>query len=332
VAHVPTAPSATAPNPRLGRVLREAGWIVFLAAGIYLVLVLATFSANDPSPFFSGNGDPVANKGGAAGAWLSATLLYMFGWSAWWWVALAAVAILRLYRRVESWELVNRHTLAVSLVGFAVLLASSAALEAMRLYSAAGTLPAGPGGALGDVLASLVQGLLGFTGGTLVLMGAAAAAVSLFSGLSWIRVAEKLGALIEWGFATLRERIEARRDREKGRIAAQVREEKVEVAKKALRGPRAAAHRNARGGSPEERARRAREAGAALRGPARFAAAPVSLLDAPETHVERPTPETLEYTSRLIERKLSDFNVQVKVLAAYPGRSSRASRSSPRSA
>src|SRR5213078_3173946 len=45
----------------------------------------------------------------------------------------------------------------------------------------------------------------------------------------------------------------------------------------------------------------------------------LSLLDAPDTHIERPTAETLEYTSRLIERKLLDFNVQVKVVAAYPG-------------
>ena len=74
MAHVPTASAATAPNPRLGRVLREAGWIFCLAAGIYLLLVLATYNANDPSPFFSGSGDPIANKGGAAGAWLSSTL------------------------------------------------------------------------------------------------------------------------------------------------------------------------------------------------------------------------------------------------------------------
>src|SRR5436190_22990936 len=46
---------------------------------------------------------------------------------------------------------------------------------------------------------------------------------------------------------------------------------------------------------------------------------PLSLLDAPDAHIERPTAETLEYTSRLIERKLLDFNVQVKVIAAYPG-------------
>ena len=45
----------------------------------------------------------------------------------------------------------------------------------------------------------------------------------------------------------------------------------------------------------------------------------LSLLDAPDAHIERPTAETLEYTSRLIERKLLDFNVQVKVVAAYPG-------------
>jgi S-DNA-T family DNA segregation ATPase FtsK/SpoIIIE len=172
---------------------------------------------------------------------------------------------------------------------------------------------------LGDVLASLSEALLGFTGGTLVLMGAAAAALSLFTGLSWIRVAEKFGALIEWVYATLRERVETRRDREEGRLAAQVREEKVEVAKKLFED-----HEPLRIEMPAvevvKSERVVREKQVPL-----FAdlpdspLPPINLLDAPETHVERPTPETLEYTSRLIERKLSDFNVQVKVVAAYPG-------------
>ena len=319
MAHVPTAPSASAPNPRLGRVLREAGWILFLAAGVYLALVLASFSLGDPSPFSSGSDAPIANRGGAAGAWISSTLLYLFGWSAWWWVALAGFGILRLYGRVESWEIVNRHTLAASLVGFAVLLASSCALESMRLHSSRNGLPATAGGALGDVLASLTETLLGFTGGTLLLMFAAAAAFSLFTGISWIRVAEEAGALIEWAWGAVRGRIEARRDREEGRIAAQVREEKVEEAKKLFED-----HEPLRIEMPAVEVPKSERVVREKQVPL-FAdlpdspLPPVNLLDAPEAHVERPTPETLEYTSRLIERKLSDFNVQVKVVAAYPG-------------
>jgi len=308
-----------APNPRLGRVLREAGWIVFLALGIYLALVLATYSRNDPGPFFSGTGDPIANKGGALGAWLADALLCVFGWSAWWWVALALYGILRLYRRVEAWEVLNRRSVAVSLIGFALLVASSCALEAMRLHSATGSLPSAPGGALGQLLAPFAEHALGFTGGTLVLMAAAAASFSVFTGLAWIRFAEALGAAIEWSYATARARLEARRDREEGRIAAQVREVKVEEAKKLYED-----HEPLRIEMPvvevQKSERVVREKQVPL-----FAdlpdspLPPINLLDAPDAHVERPTPETLEYTSRLIERKLSDFNVQVKVVAAYPG-------------
>jgi S-DNA-T family DNA segregation ATPase FtsK/SpoIIIE len=319
MANIPSTPAVAAPNPRLGRVLREAGWIVFLALGLYLMLVLATYSRNDPGPFFSGTGEAIANKGGAMGAWLADALLYIFGWSAWWWVALAAYGILRLYARVEAWDVLNRRSLAVSLIGFALVLGASCALEAMRLHSAASVLPSVPGGVLGDVLASGVERVLGFTGGTLVLMAAAAASLSLFTGLSWIRFSEALGAGIEWSYAAIRGRIEARRDREEGRLAAQVRGEKVEEAKKLFED-----HEPLRIEMPvvevPKSERVAREKQVPL-----FAdlpdspLPPVNLLDAPEAHVERPTPETLEYTSRLIERKLSDFNVQVKVVAAYPG-------------
>ena len=318
-ARAPAIAVVPAPHPRLGRVLREAGWIVFLALGLYLALVLATYSRNDPGPFFSGTGAPIANKGGAMGAWLADSLLYVFGWSAWWWVALAGYGILRLYARVEAWEVLNRRSLAVSLTGFALLLGSSSALEAMRLHTSAGSLPSVAGGALGSVLASLVEGSLGFMGGTLVLMALAAASLSVFTGISWIRVAESVGSGLEWAYATVISARDARRDREQGRIAAQVREEKVEEAKKAYE-----EHEPIRIEMPavevpkSERVKREKQVPLFADLPD-SPLPPVSLLDAPDTHVERPTPETLEYTSRLIERKLSDFNVQVKVVAAYPG-------------
>ncbi|HEX4763605.1 MAG TPA: DNA translocase FtsK 4TM domain-containing protein [Usitatibacter sp.] len=299
--------------------LREAGWILLLGIGCWLALVLATYHRGDPGPFFSGTGDAVANKGGLAGAWIAETLLYLFGLSAWWWVALAAIGILRLYRRVEEWDLLNKHTLALALIGFALLLAASSTLEAMRLHSLVVELPQAPGGVLGRVLGSFATTAFGFTGGTLMLLVVMAGAFSLFTGLSWLRFSELVGAAIEWAYGAARERVEARRDREEGRIAAQEREEKVEEAKKLLED-----HEPIRIEMPapvvQKSERIVREKQVPL-----FADMPdsplpqLSLLDAPDTHIERPTAETLEYTSRLIERKLLDFNVQVKVVAAYPG-------------
>ena len=306
------------PNPRLARVLREAAWILLLAGGLYLALALGSYRESDPGPFVA-TGEPAGNKAGALGAWLADGLLQVFGLAAWWWVALAAWGILRLYPRVETWTLLSRRSLAVSLAGFALVLGTSCALAALRLHSLEAALGFEPGGALGEVVSGPAAAALGFTGATLVLIAVLAAAFSLFSGLSWIRFAEKLGAMLEWSFVAVRLRIEARRDREAGLAAAQAREEKVEVAKKIFE-----EHEPIRIAPPEAAIARSDRVTREKQVPL-FAdlpdspLPPIALLDPADSHVERPTPETLEYTSRLIERKLLDFNVQVKVVAAYPG-------------
>ncbi len=314
----PPANSVT-PNPRLARVLREAGWILLLAGGIYLALALGTFDKGDPGPFYSGTSAPVVNRAGRVGAWIANLLLNVFGYSAWWWVVLAAWGILRLFRRVEEWDFLDRRSLAVSLAGFVLLLAASSALEALRLHSLKAGLPDQAGGAAGAFLAGPAASGLGFTGATLVLIATLAAAFSVFSGLSWIRLAERVGAAVEWAAGAVRARLEARRDREAGQAAAQEREVKVEVAKKIFE-----EHEPIRIEVPEvviaKSERVAKEKQVPL-----FAdlpdspLPPIAILDPADSHVERPTQETLEYTSRLIERKLLDFNVQVKVVATYPG-------------
>ncbi len=315
-----STPAKAAPaNPRLARILREAGWILLLAGGAYLALALGSYDKGDPGPFFSGTGAPVANRAGVVGAWLADGLLYVFGLSAWWWVVLAAWGVFRLYSRVEEWEMLNRRSLAASLGGFVMLLAASCTLEAMRLHSLKAALPLAPGGVLGEVLAGPAMAGLGFTGATLVLIAVIVAAFSVFTGLSWMRFSERIGAGIEALVALVRARQEAKRDREAGLVAAQAREEKVEVAKRIFE-----EHEPIRIELPEpvivKSERVAKEKQVPL-----FAdlpdspLPPIALLDPADSHVERPTPETLEYTSRLIERKLLDFNVQVKVVAAYPG-------------
>ena len=319
MADIPQRAAPPSSNPRLGRLLREALWILLLAAGAYLALALGSYDKGDPGPFYSGSGAPLANRAGGLGAWIADAMLYLFGLSAWWWVALAGVGILRLYGRVEAWGIIDRRTLAVCLMGFALVLASSATLEALRLHSMHVALPGVPGGMLGEVLSRLVLAALGFTGGTLLLVAMLAASFSVFTGLSWIKVAERVGAGVEWAFMELRSRLEAKRDREEGKIAAQVREEKVEEAKKVFE-----EHEPIRIEMPVLEIPRSERVVREKQVPL-FAdlpdspLPPLAILDAPDSHIERPTAETLEYTSRLIERKLLDFNVQVKVVAAYPG-------------
>ena len=101
----PTAPAPRASTPqstRLSRLMREAGWIVFLALAIYLVLIFATYQQSDPGYFFTVKDGPILNKGGWTGAQISHLAFGISGISAWWWVALAVYAVMRLFHRVEE--------------------------------------------------------------------------------------------------------------------------------------------------------------------------------------------------------------------------------------
>jgi S-DNA-T family DNA segregation ATPase FtsK/SpoIIIE len=299
--------------------LREAGWILFLALTLYLVLIFATRDAGDPGYFFSGKNAAIANKGGTMGAWVADFLFGLSGLSAWWWVALAGFAVMRLFRRVEAWSVFDRRNLAIALTGFVILMVASSTLEAVRLHSMKAILPNGPGGVIGSLLAGGVQNALGFLGGTVLLLALCAGALSVFSGLSWIRLSEKVGTGVEWLFLFAKGRIEARRDREAGEAATVEREEKVEEMKRIIEDhPPIRIEPTITEIPQSERVKKEKQAPLFSDLPDSPLPA-IGLLDPAESTIERPSDETLEFTSRLIERKLMDFNVQVKVVAAHPG-------------
>jgi DNA segregation ATPase FtsK/SpoIIIE, S-DNA-T family len=305
-------------SPKLTRLLREASWLLLAAVGCYLALILFTFQRSDPGWSHTG-GDVVQNTGGPLGAWLADILLSVFGLSAWWWAALAFVVVLHSYRRLDFAGLVDRHSAAVVSVGFFLVLLSSAGIEALRLHSLQAELPSAPGGMVGALIAAALSRGFGFTGTTLLLLVLWAVGFSLFTGLSWLRLAEKTGHSLELLLVTSLQRFHAWRDRRAGEAAQIEREESVgeltrifEQREPVLIAPPA----------PEvvKSARVAQEKQVPL-----FAdlpdseLPPLSLLDAAAAPVETMGNDALEFTSRLIEKKLLEFNVQVKVLAAYPG-------------
>ncbi len=310
-----------APLPgKIAALLRESRWFVLIAAAAYVALVLATFDRADPGWSHAAARPEIHNAGGRAGAWLADLLLYLFGVSAYWWVLLLVYAVVWGYRRLDGSSISDRRPFLIALAGFAVLLAASSGVEALRFYTLRATLPLAPGGMLGAEAARHLGAALGFTGATLILLTLAAVGLSLFTGVSWLAAMEAIGTALEWLYVFARDSWRTWQDRKAGEIAAVEREavvgekrvdlieehEPIRIEPPVLEIPKSA------------RVQKEKQVPLFQDLPD-TPLPPLALLDEALPGVETLSAETLEYTSRLIEKKLGDFGVQVKVIAAYPG-------------
>ncbi len=315
----PGRPAENPLPPKLASLLRETWWLALLALALFLALILFTYDKTDPGWSHSVIVDQVRNSGGRFGAWLADILLYVFGISAWWWVILCFFAVRWSFRRIEDVVAGDRRSLAIAAIGFGILLVASCSLEALRFYSLKATLPLAPGGMLGAAISGALLQALGFTGATLVLIALLAIGVSLFTGVSRIAVIERFGTWLDEAYQFARRRWTDSRDRRAGAVAATEREEVVEVSKK-----RFEIHEPVRIEPPaapiakSPRVEREKQVPLFEDLPD-SPLPPLKLLDDPEKAVAVIGTETLEFTSRLIEKKLLDFGVEVKVIAAYPG-------------
>ncbi|MBL8482400.1 MAG: DNA translocase FtsK 4TM domain-containing protein [Rhodocyclaceae bacterium] len=295
----------------------EARWLLLGALALYLALVLIAYDRADPGWSHAVAGSTPRNPGGQFGAWLADVLLFVFGRSAWWWVGLAGAALLWHRRADRMTE--DRRGVIVALAGFAAVLVCSCGIEALRFHSLGSDLPLTSGGLLGMEIARVAGGYFGFTGATLLLLVTFAAGLSLFTGVSWLQAAENFGLLLENGWFTVLQARDRWQDRRVGRTVAEQREVVVETErKKTEKAPKLRIETPKPDIEISDRAARDRQGTLFAEIPP-GGLPPLTLLDEPARTTELPSPETLEFTSRLIERKLNDFGVEVKVQAAYPG-------------
>jgi S-DNA-T family DNA segregation ATPase FtsK/SpoIIIE len=314
------AEKSAAPLPaKLAGLVREAKWLVLVGLALYLLLVFSTFDRADPGWSHSGTGAAARNAGGVVGAVVADLLLFLFGVSAYLWAALCLYVVAWGYRRLDGRRLIDRRPLAIAFAGFLILLLACAALEALRLHSLRAELPFAPGGLLGSLGGKLLAAGLGFTGATLLLLTLAAVGFSLFTGISWLGLSEAIGRGLEEGCARVLAAWDRRRDRKLGVLAREERKLVVQTEKRReedhppLRIEPAIVEIR-----KSERVQKEKQAPLFEELPD-TPLPPLKLLDEAKQEGEQVSAETLEFTSRLIEKKLSDFGVAVKVLAAYPG-------------
>lgn len=315
-------PTPPAPTPSAGLLERLAPLLVG-AAWLVLTLSLASHHPDDPGFSTSGRGGAVLNWLGLSGAWISDIALMLLGFSSWWLVIVGAsvwlAALARALRDGQPHELPRRWPVAARWAGLVLLLLASTSLEWTRLYGWEARLPGHAGGVLGYTLGPLSMKWLGFMGSGLLWISLLVAALPLALRFSWVRVADALGG---WVVGVRERRIEKREmaeDVRLGELAQREREISVEEEREELldHGPIVIEPPVLEVPKSE---RVARERQKPLFVELSNSKLPqVDLLDKPPARVDTVTPESLEMTSRMIEKKLGDFGVEVRVVAASPG-------------
>ena len=313
----------------------EFGLTVGAVLLVFWVLALLTYSSQDAAWSTSGAGTAIQNRGGLLGSWLADGSYFLFGFSAWWCVAAGfRVWLSGLARWLRGHDLLSRPAepagrLASGLnsrrvafwCGLALLLCASAALEWSRLYSLEARLPGHGGGVLGYFVGPLSVRLFGFVGSALITLALALVGAALVFRFSWAQVAERLGGWLYFQIDSRREKRELEQDMALGQQAMREREEVVIEEHEELveQHPVPLRIEPVLADVPKsERVAKERQKPLFVELPdSRLPQ--VDLLDGALLRQETVSSETLEMTSRMIERRLKDFGVEVRVVLAQPG-------------
>ena len=332
--------AAAAAQPSAGsRFASELALLAGFVAMAFWLLAMFSYSALDPAWSTSGAGTLVHNRAGRLGAWLADGSYYLLGFSVWWCFAAGVRAWLTaLARWMRSRELIAssprtphagddsrlaRWTASRSAfwVGLVVLLCASTALEWTRLYSLESRLPGHVGGVLGYLVGPLSVKWLGFAGSGLIAIALGVLGAAVVFRFSWGHVAERLGSSLLGLIESRREKREIAQDMAFGQQAAREREEvlfeeRVEIEE---HHPMPVMIEPLMVDVPKsDRVIKERQKPLFMELPD-SKLPQVDLLDGAQVRQETVAPETLEMTSRMIEKRLKDFGVEVRVVLAQPG-------------
>ncbi len=307
-------------TPRILRLLREAALYVLGAIAIYLLISLWTYSTTDPSWSHLGSNNNVANTGGRVGAWLSDVLFNLFGYVAYLLPIMIGISGWRIYlHRKDSAPTGLKHRLLMT-GSFLAAVIGACGLAGLHYSQARTGMPFASGGWLGNAVGLGLASGLGFVGATLFLLALFLAGVTIYTGLSWLKLMDNVG---HWSFI-LADKLyvwaSGLVDRVIGMRAKQKRREVVEEDKKVLE-----KHIPPRiepviaKPAPSKRAEKEKQV-PLFDLPAPGELPPLSLLDpAEKDKAPQFSKQSLESMARLLEKKLLDFDIEAHVVAVHPG-------------
>jgi S-DNA-T family DNA segregation ATPase FtsK/SpoIIIE len=312
--------SSTPLNPRLIRLLREAALYVLAAVAIYLLLSLWTYHAADPAWSHRGPSEAIVNAGGRVGAWVADVLFNLFGYTAYLFPVMIALSGWRVYLHRKDPEMPGlKHRLVVS-AGFVLALLGACGLAGLHYAQTRTGMTFASGGWLGNTVGAGLVTAFSFTGATLFLLALFLSGVTLFSGLSWLKVMDVVGhGSIELAMRS-RYYVSTLIDRVIGLRAKKQRALTVAVEKKVLDKhipPRIEpVVPKIQTGKRVEQEKQV----PLFDLPSPGELPPLSLLDpADKSKAPQFSKQSLESMARLLEKKLLDFSIEAQVVAVHPG-------------
>ena len=294
----------------------ESTVFVLVPVAAYFLLSLITYNPNDPGSFASSEVSQINNLGGVSGAYLADFLFHFLGYFAYF-IPLAFLIIAwRLYRGADDEELTWLDTV-IKVGGFVAALVTGCGLA--HMHGNTFGLPFSGGGIIGEVFGSSVMSGFGMIGASMIQTAIFLAGITLFTGLSWIGLMDKVGkGMIRFGL-WLKAKWEQFGDWRAGR--------KAQTEREVVRREDAVVQRNR---EPiviektepvkEESQRASKEKQMNLFDtlpPGKLP--PLALLDSPPAQVVGYSDEELEVLSRQLELKLADFKVKAEVVGVFPG-------------
>ena len=302
------------------RALREAAFWILAGFSLILLFALTSYRPDDPAFSVTGSNDAVLNLMGPWGAWFADISFLVVGLSAYLFPVLVLIAGLLIFREPKT--ALNRWNRFYRPAGFVLAVATSSGLA--TLHFTAPELRETAGGLLGQATGFGLESVLGHLGATVCLLVFWLSSVSLATGVSWMSVMERVGRGTLAAYAGINVLIERVREQRDGKRA------KIEHKKRIVRSRKKAAERAPRIEPTFERvetsSRTEREKQVSMfeadgaTGAAAAAELPkLSLLDEPPAREGGYSTEELEGMSRLVEHKLSDFGIEVEVVAVHPG-------------
>jgi DNA segregation ATPase FtsK/SpoIIIE, S-DNA-T family len=329
---------------QIARGLREILLLGVSTIALFFLISLVTFNLEDGGWTHSGTGQPIHNAGGEVGAWLSDFFLSLFGLTAYLFPFMIAYHGLLVYRGKRAEGHVS--ILALRWTGFVATIVSGAALLALHWLRIRLPMPGSTGGVLGQEVGDFLLHTFGSTGATLLLLALFFAGTTLFTGCSWIAMADWVGkytlaglhSVYRWAGALSRSVVERKQRRQEARTEAVVEREKKRRPVVESVDPSAAfkpadkpiepiallpVDRPIETEKPTVLKRPRKERSQSkLQQPAvagEGGVPPLSLLDEPRPPTQGYSSGALEEMSRQVEVILSHFGVEVEVVAVDPG-------------
>lgn len=280
-----------------------------------------SYDFNDPAWSHSGSNQSIVNYGGLAGAWLADLIFYLFGVLGFMLPVMVFYNGLILVKTHKAKSEYRRQLLIIRWVGFILIMFSGSALASLHFNVVEHILPLGAGGVLGQVTGFGFANNLGFLGATVFHLAIFLGGITLFTGMSWLKLVDFVGLKTIQLVSFFIERYDLYKDRRAGKVLMLQRELDFLEKKKVIENKRPVRIEPVvQQVEPSDRVQKEKQILLFASDESNKEGMPaINLLDEPHNNVEGYSHAALEAMSRQLELKLQDFGIEIEVQSVLPG-------------